>query len=147
MPWPLKHPAKLVFTTDTRRDPCTKRDKCFQEMMQMYAHQTFSWNDSDIRYNFLIGGDNNIYEGRGWHNSPTVTDRYKKLEPISFMIGFFGKYPDGKPPQQMLDLAEKVIQYGITNQYISPKFLLIQISSKYQLYATGKEPWGKKKPK
>lgn len=47
----------------------------------------------------------------------------------------------------MLDLAEKIIQQGIANQYISPKFLLIEISPKYQLYATGKPTYVKKSVK
>lgn len=45
---------------------CTTQEKCIQAMrsMQTYHQETQGWND--IGYNFAVGGDFRVYEGRGW---------------------------------------------------------------------------------
>lgn len=41
---------------------------------------------------FLIGGDGQIYEGRGWANQPLVPARFKAVNKKVIVIGFIGRY-------------------------------------------------------
>lgn len=41
-------------------------------------HLGRDFNFADIGYNFMIGGDGNIYEGRGWHKQGAHTSGYNR---------------------------------------------------------------------
>jgi N-acetylmuramoyl-L-alanine amidase len=46
-------------------------------------------NYSDIAYNFLVGGDGQVYEGRGWDIQDALA---KNVNDISLGIAFIGMY-------------------------------------------------------
>ncbi|XP_030649759.1 N-acetylmuramoyl-L-alanine amidase-like [Chanos chanos] len=56
----------ILHHTASPSQPCTSFDACAANMrsMQSYHQNTNGW--SDIGYNFVAGGDGNMYEGRGW---------------------------------------------------------------------------------
>ena len=44
---------------------------------------------SDIGYSFLVGGDGNVYEGRGWSYVGAHTQGYNSVAFAASMIGSF----------------------------------------------------------
>ena len=68
---------------------CSTNALCKQQMknIQNYHMDTLGW--ADIGYNFLIGGDGVIYEGRGWN---TVGAHATSWNSKSLGISFMGNY-------------------------------------------------------
>lgn len=76
----------------------------------------------DIEYNFLVGGDGNVYVGRGWDNQGEHTPGFNNN---SICIAFIGKFFDIAPPLCQLLAAKKLIEKGVK---------LLKISKDYRLY-------------
>lgn len=59
----------------------------------------------DIKYNFLVGGDGRIYEGRGWGvNNEELDD--------TINIAFMGNFSKDEPSEGMLNVAWLFIEEG-----------------------------------
>ena len=56
-------------------------------MMMMMIVMIVGW--SDIGYSFLVGGDGNVYEGRGWTHVGAHTQGYNSKAFAASMIGSF----------------------------------------------------------
>lgn len=76
----------------------------------------------DIAYNFLIGGNGLIYNGRGWNAEGRHT---KGFDANSICIAVVGTFDYVTPPQVQLDATQKLITEGVK---------LKKIHSKYRLY-------------
>nr|CAH7742854.1 unnamed protein product [Callosobruchus chinensis] len=61
-----KLPVSLVIIQHSATESCLSQSQCiFQtRYIQMFHIESMGWND--IAYNFLVGGDGDAYEGRGW---------------------------------------------------------------------------------
>ena len=62
---------------------------------------------TDIGYNFMIGGDGNVYEGRGWEfwGNHTCCSFYNRN---AYGVGFLGH-----PTEPMLNTAKELIKCGV----------------------------------
>lgn len=83
----------------------------------MFYYFVFSsisgWDD--IGYNFVIGGDGCVYEGRGWNRVGAHTKGYNKVG-IAFCL--MGNYESKAPSQLMLDTTKKLITFAENKVYI-----------------------------
>ncbi|KAG2469504.1 PGSC2 protein, partial [Polypterus senegalus] len=63
---PMKVPSNMVIIHHTAMDSCLESSSCIEQLRQIQRlhMDTNGWND--IGYNFLIGQDGTVYEGRGW---------------------------------------------------------------------------------
>lgn len=61
----LNHPLKMVRIMHTGGSNCTDYQNCAKKVLALQGWQVTTQNMDDISYNFLIGGDGNVYEGRG----------------------------------------------------------------------------------
>ena len=77
-----------VMIFQTNGNVCNSFKACTKEMrnMQLKANAT---TFADIPYNFLIGGDGQTYEARGWSYSSGILTNMKNT---SFTVGFMGKF-------------------------------------------------------
>ena len=68
---------------------CSTQSACITQMknIQNYHMDSLGW--ADIGYNFLIGGDGQVYEGRGWN---TVGAHATNWNSKSIGISFMGNY-------------------------------------------------------
>lgn len=80
----------------------------------------YGWND--IGYNFLVGGDGNVYEGRGWDNEGTHTKAYNKK---SLGIAFIGDFTYKSPTQVQIDAAKKLLEFGLENNKLAKGYKLL----------------------
>lgn len=76
----------------------------------------------DIGYNFLVGGDGAVYEGRGWNKEGAHTKGYNRQ---SICIAFIGLFNTLVPSERQLKAAEILIQMGVDDK---------KLASDYKLY-------------
>ncbi|KAJ8314151.1 hypothetical protein KUTeg_008712, partial [Tegillarca granosa] len=77
---------------------------------------------SDIGFNFVIGEDGNVYEGRGWQEIGVHTVGYNS---VSLGIGIIGDFTSRLPSEAALNATKQLVKCGVDNGYISPNYTLI----------------------
>ncbi|XP_031764359.1 peptidoglycan-recognition protein LB isoform X2 [Galleria mellonella] len=101
---------------------CMTTDECKAAMraMQNYHQNDQQW--VDIGYNFAVGGEGSVYEGRGWD---TVGAHAVGYNVFSIGICLIGDWVSELPPPIQLENAKKLIAAGVQLGYISPNYNLI----------------------
>lgn len=99
---------------------------CFQASctFQVRYMQTFhieSRNWSDIGYNFLVGGDGAVYEGRSWD---TVGAHTKGYNIKSIGIALIGTFNTVVPPERQIVALQQLIEYGVQLNKIDKDYKL-----------------------
>lgn len=74
----------------------------------IFLYNELEW--ADIGYNFLVGGDGRIYEGRGWKRVGAHTQNYNSK---SIAISFMGNFDKELPNTAMLTAAKNLIDCGV----------------------------------
>lgn len=72
-----------------------------------------------IGYNFVVGGDGNVYEGCGWKIEGAHIYHYKEQ---SIYIAFIGNFDKVEPPKQQLAAAQYVIHEGMVRKKLDNEF-------------------------
>ncbi|PSN48378.1 hypothetical protein C0J52_21011 [Blattella germanica] len=107
----LQHPVPYVVLTHTVTEECLTLEECafLIRHMQKYHMDCNKWDD--IGFNFLIGGDGNVYEGRGWD----VVGSYagEKYNKVSIGIAVIGNFMDVLPSKRQLRAIEVCIEEGV----------------------------------
>ncbi|CAG5044142.1 unnamed protein product [Parnassius apollo] len=101
---------------------CYTREDCKSAMrsMQNYHQLTQKWND--IGYNFAVGGDGAVYEGRGWKAVGAHAYGYNVM---SIGIVLIGDWVSEAPPSHQLETVKKLIATGVELGYISSDYSLV----------------------
>lgn len=89
-------------------------------LIQSFHMDSRKW--SDIGYNFLIGGDGSIFEGRGWNVIGAHTRGYNM---ISLGICFIGTFILNSPSQNALANAKSLIEYGVSIGAVSEDYSVL----------------------
>ncbi|XP_051889568.1 peptidoglycan recognition protein 5 isoform X2 [Pristis pectinata] len=87
--------------------------------IQHYHMVTRKW--CDIGYNFLIGEDGNIYEGRGWTKQGAHTYGYNWN---SLGISIMGNFMRDAPNKLALTAAQNLIQCLASKGYLASNYVL-----------------------
>ncbi|XP_075042016.1 peptidoglycan recognition protein 1-like [Mixophyes fleayi] len=118
----LTTPVKYVIIHHTEGASCDSINTCSAEVSNIQnddMKRPREW--CDIGYNFLIGEDGEVYEGRGWTTQGNYTESYNS---ISISIGFIGDFTDHPPNSTALFAAEHLIACGMYKRYISKCYIL-----------------------
>lgn len=75
----------------------------------------------DIRYNFLIGGDGSVFEGRGFNGLGEHTPNNNHN---SIGIALIGKFDDEPPTDAQVTALRKLLQFGIAWEYLKSNYEL-----------------------
>ncbi|XP_026464076.1 peptidoglycan recognition protein 1-like, partial [Ctenocephalides felis] len=80
-----------------------------------------------FRYNFLVGGDGYIYEGRGWGKEGAYAKGYNKK---SVGIGFIGKYHDtypyyDTPTPDQVRCTQNLLEEGVKLGWLASNYSLV----------------------
>ncbi|XP_054264124.1 peptidoglycan recognition protein 3-like [Macrosteles quadrilineatus] len=125
----LEHPIKwikLTYSTFSRR--CFTVKRCIKSVRNLQLVHINKAGIDDIQYNFMIGGDARVYEGRGWHLVPENERILLKPWQDKFLeIAFIGDDKGFKipPSHAMYRAAWEVIQYGLQNKFISEHYKML----------------------
>lgn len=98
------------------------RAACAQELRNIQSYHMDSLGWSDIGYNFLIGGDGAVYEGRGWN---VVGAHATNWNSKSIGISFLGNYNYNTATSAMISAAKGILADAVSRG---------QIVSGYTLY-------------
>lgn len=103
-------------------EACFDSESCQKAMrsMQSFHQDDRGWND--IGYTFAIGGDGQIYEGRGFNVIGAHAPRYNNR---SVGICLIGDWRKELPPQKMMDSVKRLIEHGLTEGEISSNYILL----------------------
>jgi N-acetylmuramoyl-L-alanine amidase len=83
----LELPAGRVIISHSATDVCMTQAACTfrTRFIQTFHIESRQW--SDIGYNFLLGGDGNVYDGRGWDQEGAHT-KGKRTANLQRIPGF-----------------------------------------------------------
>lgn len=114
------------------QDACKSRAR---ELENNYIDR--SWPDQP--FNFILGNDGLIYEGRGWMNQGTISNIYGD-EVLT--IGFLADHNYYKPSVEQLKLLDQLLNMGLKLEHISQKYFIYALcQSRPDIYqqSPGKE--------
>ncbi|XP_060527585.1 peptidoglycan-recognition protein 2-like [Cylas formicarius] len=116
-------PTPNIVIHHTVTNECSTESACMQLLRSIQNFHIDTMEFQDIGYNFVIGGDGQVYEGAGWHKVGAHTRGYNTR---SLGIGFIGNFSDKLPNQKMLTALRNFLQCGVE---------LGEIESDYRLFA------------
>ncbi|XP_055471566.1 peptidoglycan recognition protein 1 [Psammomys obesus] len=116
----LQQPVRYVVISHTAGSICTSPASCEQQARNVQHYHMSSLGWCDVAYNFLIGEDGHVYEGRGWsikgdHTGPT-------WNPLSIGITFMGNYMDRLPPRRALRAAQNLLECGVSQGFLRSNY-------------------------
>nr|XP_029722066.1 peptidoglycan-recognition protein LC-like isoform X5 [Aedes albopictus] len=117
----LKLPVNRVIIAHTATENCQTQSSCVYRM-RLIQDQHMDINDfGDIGYNFVIGGDGNVYEGRGWlYVGAFLRGQNSKSEGIAFI----GDYNHIQPTEQQMAVLDALLENGTRSGYLTEDFKL-----------------------
>ncbi|XP_012508961.1 PREDICTED: peptidoglycan recognition protein 1 [Propithecus coquereli] len=116
----LSLPVLYVVVSHTAGSTCDSPASCLQQVrnVQHYHTQTLQW--CDVAYNFLIGEDGLVYEGRGWHTKGNHAGT--NWNAMSIGISFMGNYMERVPPPRALRAAKNLLACGVAQGVLRPDY-------------------------
>ncbi|XP_037675852.1 peptidoglycan recognition protein 1 [Choloepus didactylus] len=116
----LSQPVRYVVVSHTAGSTCNSPALCEQQArnVQFYHKQKLGW--CDVAYNFLIGEDGLVYEGRGWDIKGDHSGRH--WNPIAIGITFMGNYMERLPPTRALRAAQSLLACGVAKGALNPNY-------------------------
>lgn len=115
-----KKPARYSLVAHTAGIFCSSRTSC-EKIVQGIEQWNIQIGFDLIPYNFLIGGDGKIYEGRGWGKMGAVA---KGFNCNSLSIAFIGNFEKDNISQDMIDAFNVLIAEGLRLAELSNDFKL-----------------------
>lgn len=92
----------------------------------------------DIAYNFCIGQDGNVYEGRGWDYEGGDFTSHNSYNAHAINLCFIGSFEKHIPHFKSFFAAQELISCGIKKGKISPTYSLIAHRQISHLQCPGK---------
>lgn len=118
---PLRQPVPKVLVHHTATGPCYSESSCARTMrsIQKYHMDDLKW--ADIGYNFLVGEDGNVYEGRGWD---VIGAHTGKWNPVSYGISVIGNFMAKVPNAAAQNAVKQLIACGVRRGKLSSAYTL-----------------------
>ncbi|XP_063287743.1 peptidoglycan recognition protein 1-like [Pelobates fuscus] len=117
----LPRPVKFVIIHHTAGEFCSSQSTCSAQARIAQKHHMDNQGWCDIGYNFLVGEDGQVYEGRGWANVGVHAPPYNS---ISIRISFIGTFTNRAPSASALNAAQSLIRCGVSGGYISSSYIV-----------------------
>lgn len=118
----LDLPVSRVIISDTRPENCQTRESCsyWARVVQSRHMDTYGW--PQVGYNFLVGGDGRIYEGRGWDIEGSHTRMNNK---DSIGISFLGDFRKADATEKALEACRLLMDQGVRLKKLKPNYDLL----------------------
>ncbi|XP_076679571.1 peptidoglycan recognition protein 3 [Andrena cerasifolii] len=124
--WSMKNlatdPPPFIIVHHSATDGCTTRAIC---QARLRSFQNYHMNEKgwgDIGYNFVVGEDGNVYEGRGWgkHGAHSVSYNSKSIG-----ICVIGNFVGHNPNAAAIQAIQTLISYGVSIGKIKEDYTLL----------------------
>ncbi|XP_037948518.1 peptidoglycan-recognition protein LC-like [Teleopsis dalmanni] len=106
----LDLPVSKVIVSSTNTENCTTQSTCTYRVRILQTYNIEATHYDDIIYNFLIGGDGNVYEGRGWDN---VGAHLKGWNDRSISLAFIGTFKKVEPNEKQISVSKLLLEEGV----------------------------------
>ncbi|XP_044250282.1 peptidoglycan-recognition protein LC isoform X6 [Drosophila takahashii] len=119
---PLNLPVHRVIISDTTAETCETREACsyWARVTQSKHMDSFNWGQ--MGYNFLVGGDGRIYEGRGWDFEGAHT---RDNNNSSIGISFIGNFRRNEPTPKSLEACQLLLEQGVRLKKLTTDYQLL----------------------
>uniref|UniRef100_A0A3B5KTQ7 Peptidoglycan-recognition protein n=1 Tax=Xiphophorus couchianus TaxID=32473 RepID=A0A3B5KTQ7_9TELE len=117
----LEGPAQRVVIHHTALQSCKGLAECTDELLAIQKLHMKERHFDDIGYNFLVGGDGSLFEGRGWGVMGAHT---KGHNGDSLGIAFMGNFNNDTPSKEAILSVKQLLMSGVLQGFIRPEFAL-----------------------
>ncbi|CAB3360563.1 Hypothetical predicted protein [Cloeon dipterum] len=118
----LNLPVPFVVIHHGASGSCSTQAGC-SDIVRSYQDQHMDVNGwSDIGYNFIVGGDGNVYEGRSWDKVGAHAPGYNSQ---SIGICFIGTFTSSTPASSAINAAQQLIACGVGQGNVAGAYSLI----------------------
>ncbi|CAG5039168.1 unnamed protein product [Parnassius apollo] len=119
-------PVRLVIIQHTVSPECSRFVLCAAELRNMQSWFIKYYN-YDIPYNFIIGNDGRVYEGRGWGIEGAHTFTYNRC---SLGIGFIGDYREeltkhSRVTELQIKRAKMLLEEGVKRGFLDKDYSVL----------------------
>ncbi|KAK2847004.1 hypothetical protein Q5P01_010003 [Channa striata] len=118
----LKAPAWRVIIHHTALPSCKGLTECKDQLVCIQRMHMKERGFDDIGYNFLVGGDGTLFEGRGWG---VVGAHTKGNNHDSLGIAFMGNYNNETLSKDLFSSVELLLQSGVSQGFLHRDFVLL----------------------
>ncbi|XP_076591601.1 LOW QUALITY PROTEIN: peptidoglycan recognition protein 5 [Chaetodon auriga] len=118
----LKGTAQRVVIHHTALPECTGLKECSDRLVSIQREHMTGKGFDDIGYNFLVGRDGTVFEGRGWG---VVGAHAKGNNHDSLGIAFMGNFNNDAPSTEALSSVRQLLQCGVSQGFLCPTFDLL----------------------
>uniref|UniRef100_T1PF65 N-acetylmuramoyl-L-alanine amidase n=1 Tax=Musca domestica TaxID=7370 RepID=T1PF65_MUSDO len=119
---PLDPPVERVIVIHTRTSNCETQAACTFTVRYTQTFNIESQQQDDIIYNFLIGGDGNVYEGRGWNYRGSVIQGYND---DSISLAYIGSFKKQMPSEKQLNVTRLLLAEGVRLGKLSSDYRIV----------------------
>ncbi|XP_072386962.1 peptidoglycan-recognition protein LE-like isoform X3 [Diabrotica undecimpunctata] len=117
-PTPFTFPIELVVIKETGGRFCEIEEVCKELTLKIQTLHMTTMNYSDIGYNFLVGGDGNIYVGRGFGVQNVNMRR-------SIDIAIHGNFYFDQYYDYMQNVTKIILDTGVELGYLAQNYSLV----------------------
>lgn len=127
---PLTPPVAYVIISHTAGAFCTTILECAPLVRDIQTQHVSQIPSPDIGYNFLVGGDGNIYVGRDWDTRNFHMDS-------SIGICFIGNYVFDSLTDSMIEATQMLLERGLVKEVLSEEYKLVGHNQTYVTISPG----------
>ncbi|XP_065364125.1 peptidoglycan recognition protein-like [Calliphora vicina] len=118
----IKEPIDIVIISHSATDSSISSTTNMEILRNIQTFHVDSQGWDDIGYNFLIGCDGNIYEGRGWGVVGVHTFGYNSR---SIGICFIGSFSRSLPTEKALESCKNLLKRGTNEGHLTQNYKLL----------------------
>ncbi|XP_026168146.1 peptidoglycan recognition protein 5 [Mastacembelus armatus] len=118
----LKGSAQRVVIHHTALPSFKGLTECKNQLVSIQRIHVKERGFDDIGYNFLVGGDGTLFEGRGWG---VVGAHTKGHNHDSLGIAFMGNFNNDTPSKEAISSVKKLLQSGVSQGFLRQDFVLL----------------------
>ncbi|XP_026231734.1 peptidoglycan recognition protein 5 [Anabas testudineus] len=118
----LKGSAQRVIIHHTAFPSCTSLTECKDQLISIQRLHMQERGFDDIGYNFLVGRDGTVFEGRGWGVAGAHS---KGNNHDSLGIAFMGNFNNDTPSNEEISSVKQLLQSGVSQGYLHPEFVVL----------------------
>ncbi|XP_054262480.1 peptidoglycan-recognition protein SB2-like isoform X3 [Macrosteles quadrilineatus] len=133
----LKLPMEEVLITFTGTDECLTNHECLDAVDLIQRRDIQGRGLADIQYNFLIGGDGVVYEGRGLLYHAHKDKQHMDLKGKSLDIAYIGDFSDKVPLKRIYRTCASLIQMLVEYEYLTNQFHLTPLGKSQSIFNKG----------
>ncbi|XP_054264170.1 peptidoglycan-recognition protein 1-like isoform X3 [Macrosteles quadrilineatus] len=117
----VTHPVENVIYQHSLDVPVCESDQECTKAVQDMQKKDMEEGKPDIIYNFLIGGNGKVYEGRGWYNQSDV-HMYPEYNGNRIDIAYIGNFTKTPPSLIMWTHASEFVLWSISEDLVSREY-------------------------